>query len=60
MGVRLNAVMSILGDKRPNPWKVVAIKHVVLCAAHDHTVELHDLFAAKFTAAATKVREGQV
>ncbi len=60
MGVRLNAVMPVLGDKRSNPWKIVTIEHGLLGTAYDQTIELFNLIVAKFKATATKVCEREV
>jgi len=60
MGVRLNAVMSVLGDKRANPWTVVAIEHGLFGTAHDQTVKLYKLFSADVPAVAAKIRERKI
>jgi len=60
MGVRLNAVMPVLGHKRANPWAVVAIEDGVFGTAYDQTVELFKLFTADVAAATAKIREREV
>jgi L-lactate utilization protein LutC len=60
MGVRLDAVMPVLGDKRPNPWMVVAIEHCLFGTAHDQTVEVYKFFAADVAAEVAKTRESEV
>jgi len=60
VGVRLNAVMSVPGDKRVNPWTVVAIEHGLFGTTHDQTVELYELFSADVLAVAAKIRERKI
>ena len=60
MSVRLNMVMSVLRDKRPNPWMVVAIEYGVFGTAHDQTIEFYNLFATDFAAAVAEICEGEI
>lgn len=60
MSVRLNAVMSVLCDKRANPWMVVAIEHGLFGTTHDQTVKLYELFSANVPALVTKICERKI
>src|SRR5439155_19939874 len=55
-----NAVIPILGDKRLNPWVVVAVEDGFLGAAHDQTVELYKLCMVNCSGAAAEIREREI